>query len=132
MNTSRSFLSGIPARLRCCVAGLVACAFLNACTTMQPVAAADLGKVTSIVNAGDRVACTLRDGSRVAFKVTAVEPAALVGDSRRVPVAEIAQMEIRRIDTGKTVLLCVVIVGAAVAIGAAASSPGLSGPLFQP
>jgi len=130
MKTSRHSPSAFAARLRYCLAGLVACAFLNACTTMQPVATADLVKLPSVVKAGDDVACTLRDGSRLAFKVTAVEPEALVGASRRLPVADIAQLEIKRIDTGKTVLLCVVIVGAAVGI-AAAASPSFNGPFFS-
>jgi hypothetical protein len=131
MNSARQFHSCFTTRLQRCLAGLVACAFLNACTTMRPVATADLAKLPSIVKAGDDVACTLRDGSHLAFKVAAIEPEALVGASRRVPVADIAQLEIKRIDAGKTVVLCVLIVGAAVAIGAAAA-PRFSGPLFPP
>ncbi|HUL54335.1 MAG TPA: hypothetical protein VLT83_13095 [Opitutaceae bacterium] len=132
MITSRHAPSAFAARLRCCLAGLTACAFLNACTTMQPVASADLAKLTSLVKAGDKVACTLRDGSHVAFAVTAVEPAALVGASRRVPVAEIAGIEVKRLDTTKTVLLGVVIVGAIAGLAAAAAHPLGTGPLFPP
>lgn len=131
MNPSHQSLTRFTARLQRCLAGLVACAFLSACTTMRPVATADPAKLPSLVKAGDDVACTLRDGSHLAFKVVAVEPAALVGVSRRVPVADIAQLKIKRIDTGKTVLLCVGIVAAAVGIAAAFYRPGLgNGQLF--
>ena len=106
--------------------GFVACALLNACTTMHTVPTVDVARLTSIVKVGDTVNCSLRDSTEVSFKVTQVEPGTLVGESRRLPVADIASVEIKRFSAGKTVLLGVGL----VAVGVVAY--GLSNLAFMP
>ena len=125
MNLSSHCLSPLGSRLPCCLVGLVACALLGACTTNRPVWTTDPAQLTSIVKAGDHVSCTLNNYSRVEFKVTAVEPAALVGNSRHVPVADIAWIEIRRFDGGKTALFCVASVVAIAGLLVIGSNLGL-------
>ncbi len=100
-------------------AGLVLSAVLNARTTMQPVSRDGLRQISSTVLIGDEVACTLQDGSRKVFTVTAVDAAALHGVSETVPVTEITRLEIKTFAPGRTVLLgaAVVLAGAAAAFG---------------
>jgi len=105
--------------------------FLVGCTSVQQVPASDLGKVTTLVQPGDKVVCTMRDGSIAAFKVTAVEVDALVGEGgRRVLVQEMTGVEIKRSDTTKSVLLGLAIAGgiaAAAALGGHGGGGGGSG-----
>ena len=83
---------------------------------MQTVPPSALVDLTFAVQVGDQADCTLTDGTHVQFKVTAVEPAALVGSTRRVAAAEIVNLEIKRFDAVKT-LGAVAVVAGAVAIG---------------
>lgn len=52
---------------------------------------------------GDQVNCKMSDGTQKAFIVTAVEPATLVGENVRVPVADIMFIEVTRFDGTKTI-----------------------------
>ena len=115
-----SFHSPLKFRLPLCI--VLAGALLSACTTVQQVQSADLAQLASLVQVGDTVTCTLRDGSTATVKVTATEHDALVGEHQRVPVADITRAEIRRADTTKTVLL-----GLLVAAGVAAAASGGGG-----
>ncbi len=54
------------------------------------------------VRVGDQVICRMNDGTQRAFTVTAVEPATVVGESVRVPTADIYSIEVTRIDGMKT------------------------------
>ena len=92
----------------------------SGCTTVQTVPPSALVCLPSVVRVGDRVACTLADGSHLQFEVTAVEPAALVGGTRRVTFAEIVHLELRRFDACKTIGAFTVIAGAA-ALGVASA-----------
>jgi hypothetical protein len=99
--------------------------FLVGCTSVQQIPASDLGKVNTLVQAGDKVVCTMRDGSTAAFKVTSVEFDALVGEGgRRVLVQEMTGIEIKRSDTTKTVLLGLAIAGAIAAAAAIGGGGG--------
>jgi len=113
------------------IAAVLACALLNACTTVQSVSKTDFVKLTSLVRVGDTATCTLRDGSEVALKITSVEPDTLVGDARRVPVADVVHVETRRFSSGKTVLLCVAVVLGLVGVAgiAYAAHPMSLGPM---
>ena len=86
---------------------------LSGCTTMQIVPPSSLVNLTSAVQVGDQADCTLTDGTHVQFKVTAVEPAALVGDTHRVATAEIVHLELKRFDAVKTFGAIAVVAGAA-------------------
>jgi uncharacterized protein YcfL len=100
---------------------ILTCFFLVGCTSIQQISTADLGKVTTLVQPGDKVVCSMRDGSIAAFKVASIEGDVLVGESgRRVLVQDMTGVEIKRMDTTKSVLLGLAIAGgvaAAVAIG---------------
>lgn len=89
---------------------LLAC---SGCTTMQTVPPSALVNLTSAVQVGDQADCTLTDGTHLQFKVIAVEPAALVGGSRRVAAAEIVHLELKRFDAVKTLGAVAVVAGAA-------------------
>jgi hypothetical protein len=100
---------------------------LVGCTSVQQVPASDLSKVSTLVQPGDKVVCTMRDGSIAAFKVTSVEFDALVGEGgRRVPVQDMTGIEIKRSDTTKSVLLGLAIAGG-IAAAAALSGGGGGG-----
>jgi hypothetical protein len=99
--------------------------FLVGCTSVQQIPASDLGKVNTLVQPGDKVVCTMRDGSTAAFKVVSVEFDALVGEGgRRVLVQEMTGIEIKRSDTTKTVLLGLAIAGAIAAAAAIGGGGG--------
>jgi hypothetical protein len=128
---SRSSKTGILSLVQRFIAAVLAGALLNACTTVQSVSKTDFVKLTSLVRVGDTATCTLRDGSQVVLKITSVEPDVLVGDARRVLVADVVHVEIRRFSSGKTVLLCVAVVLGLVAVAgiAYAAHPMSLGPL---
>jgi len=105
-----------------CLAGVL----LSACTTVRQVQAADLAQLASLVQVGDTVTCTLRNGSTTTVKITSTEHDALVGENQRVPVADITRAEIKRADATKSVLLGL-LVAAAVAAAASGGSGGGSG-----
>jgi hypothetical protein len=107
---------------------LMAGTLLSACTTVQQLQSADLPQLTSLVKVDDTVTCTMRDGSTTTIKVTAIEPDALIGDNQRVPVANVTQAQIKRLDTTKSVLLgLVVVVGVAAAVGGGGHGGGGGG-----
>jgi hypothetical protein len=124
--------TGIFSRWQRGLAIVLACALLNACTTVQSVPQTDFVKITSLVRVGDTATCTLRDNSQVLLKITSVEPDVLVGEHRSVPVADIVHVEIRRFSSGKTVLLCAAVVLGLVAVAgiAYAAHPMTLGPLY--
>jgi hypothetical protein len=114
MKSTPSFSA--PREPRCTLpfAAIVSVALLfSGCTSMQTVAPSGLGNLTAVVRVDDQVDCTLTDGTHVQFKVTAVEPAALVGGTRRVATAEIVHLGLKRFDVVKTVGAVAVVAGAA-------------------
>ncbi len=86
------------------VASLVAVnlAWTSACTSMQTVPMPRAGPQVPAVAVGEEVSVTQVDGREVNFKVTAVEPDALVGADVRVRYEDIARLEARRPDQGET------------------------------
>ncbi len=105
------------------VAVLISLALLfSGCTTLHTVPPSGLVNLTNVVQVGDRVDCTLRDGTHNRFKVTAVEPSALVGGPFRLPAAEIDHIDLERFDAATTnrVVLGVVLIGGLVALEASA------------
>jgi hypothetical protein len=67
----------------------------------------------------------MRDGSYPAFKVTAVEPGVIVGDSRRVALADIVRIDIIKFSGRKTAAAgaTVVVAAALVLVGTAPWEP---------
>jgi hypothetical protein len=84
---------------------VLACTLFNGCTTTQRVPFNDAVPIASVVRAGDDIVCTLHDGSRTAFKVTAVDASMLRGNAQSVRVDDIAQIELKRLSPGKTAVL---------------------------
>ena len=90
-------------------------AWTTGCTSLQPVPLGDAPPQTLSVPVGEQVRVTRKDGSKQSFKVTAVEPDALVGDNVRVRYDEIATLEVRQRDRDKSIgLLVVSMIGAVV------------------
>ena len=99
------------------------------CTSMQSVPMP--GKQVPAVAVGEKVSVTKVDGQKLAFKVTAVEPDALVGQGVQVRYQDIAKLEVRRHDRNETGTVVAVVGGAlVVAIGYALSHmpPPMMGP----
>lgn len=86
--------------------------FCSGCTSTRFVSTAGSTDLTTVIRAGDRVDCKLHDGTSKNFTVTAVEPSALVGDSLRLTIAEIAYIEVTAFDGKKTLK----VVGGVVAV----------------
>lgn len=94
----------------------------SGCTSMQAVPMAGAATQGPAVKMGEEVSVTQVDGRKLKFKVTAVEPDALVGAEVRVRYADIAKLEVRRPDHAETtgavvsVLAGVVVVAAGYAL----------------
>jgi hypothetical protein len=87
-------------------AALAAAVLACACTKLQPVLPADLGRLASLVGPGDTVSCHFRDGSSAAFNVSAVESNTLIeAGGTRVAIADITSAKIEHFDRTKSVLL---------------------------
>jgi hypothetical protein len=102
----------------------------SACTSMQTVTMPGRTQVPA-VSVGEDVAVTKVDGQKLRFKVTAVEPDALLGKEVRVPYQDIAILEVRRHDRNETGTVVAVVSGAlVVALGYALSHipPPMMGP----
>jgi hypothetical protein len=102
----------------------------SACTSMQTVTMPGRTQVPA-VSVGEDVAVTKVDGQKLRFKVTAVEPDALLGKEVRVPYQDIAILEVRRHDRNETGTVVAVVSGAlVVALGYALSHipPPMTGP----
>ena len=111
------------ASVRVLVAVAAAGAMLAACTTTQQLGSAEVPHLTSLVQVDDTVTCTMRDGSTQTIKVTAIEPDTLVGEHHeRVAVADVTRAEVKHLNMTETVL-----VGLAVAAGAALAAGGHGG-----
>jgi hypothetical protein len=93
---------------------------------MRTVPPSAFVNLISAVEVGDQVDCTLTDGTHVQFKVTAVEPVALVGGNRRVAAADIGRLELKRFDALKTIGAVAVVAGAA-ALSVSSAHKAVSG-----
>ena len=91
---------------------------LMACTSLEgvaiPSAATPPGLATAQV--GDKVVVNTKAGEKKIFKVTAVEPDALVGKNVRIAYADMSTLGIKHVKTGRTVL---VVVGVALLVAIA-------------
>jgi hypothetical protein len=102
----------------------------SGCTSMQSVPMPGSQRVPAVA-VGEDVSVTRHDGQKLRFKVTAVEPDALVGSKMRVRYPDIAKLEVRRHDRNETGTVVAVVGGAlVVAIGYALSHmpPPMMGP----
>lgn len=102
----------------------------SACTSMQNVAMPGQAQVPAVA-VGEEVSVTKVDGQKLTFKVTAVEPDALIGAGVRVRYQDIAKLEVRRHDRNETGTVVAVLGGAVVlALGYALSHipPPMMGP----
>ncbi|HSD75565.1 MAG TPA: hypothetical protein VLB75_12415 [Steroidobacteraceae bacterium] len=105
-------------------------AWTSACTSMQSVPMPGHAQVPAVA-VGEEVSVTRVDGQKLTFKVTAVEPDALVGAGVRVRYQDIAKLEVRRHDRNETGTVVAVLGGAVmIALGYALSHipPPMMGP----
>ena len=101
---------------------------LGACTSLQGVPMPTDG-TTPPVKVGETVDVTKKSGGTVKFRVTAIEPDALVGKDVRVPYSDISILQVERNDpaqTGATAWIVggVVLVGLLI-YGLSHMSPGI-------
>ena len=93
----------------------LSCLF-SGCTSTQFRSAAQGANLPAEVRVGDQVNCQMSDGTQKAFVVTAVEPATLVGENLRVPIADIQSIEVTRFDGTKTIKETAKFVGGVVLV----------------
>jgi hypothetical protein len=74
----------------------------SGCTSTRVHVPSRGANLPTAVRVGDRVDCTLLDGTQKVFTVTAVEGANLVGESTLVPIAEVSYVAVTRFDGVKT------------------------------
>ena len=122
MNSSLIRCTTRPSTRRVLVTAILSAALLfSGCSSVQNVSPTAFVDLRVTVHVGDRVDCTLHDGSHQRFEVTAVAPDALSGGTLPVAAADIATLKITRFDAVKTTELTVLIVaglgGLAYAVG---------------
>ena len=79
-------------------ASAVAAALIfSGCTSIQSVPRSGLADPASAVKTGDNVTCILRDGSKASFRVTAIEPTAIIGGEQRVAIADVEEITVERL-----------------------------------
>ena len=74
---------------------------LGACTTAHEVPLTGDATPPSLA-AGDEVTIVTKDGRKLTFTVEQVAAGAIIGDGTQVQIAEIARMEVARVDPAKT------------------------------
>jgi hypothetical protein len=79
---------------------------LGACTTAQEVPLSG-GTAPTSLTAGDDVTIVTKDGRKLSFTVEQVEADAILGAHTRVPVAEIARVEVERVSPAKTAIVVI-------------------------
>jgi hypothetical protein len=92
---------------------------LTSCTTLQGVRIPGATTPTSLATAqvGDKVVVTLKTGETKTFRVTAVEPDALVGEDLRIAYADMSTVSVKRMHVEHTVLV-VATIGLVLAVAA--------------
>lgn len=95
-------------RRRCMLAALVAGWMLVSCTSLKPVRS---DQVHSSLKAGDTVQIVNKDGTQTTFEIVAVTSDAIVGRDRRIAFSDIAELQKREVDAGKTAGLVAAILG---------------------
>ena len=91
-------------------------AFIQGCTSLQPVNIAQESERTAI-DKGDTVVVSTNSGQVHTFKVVDITTDGLHGKELSIPYSDIRLLQIRRVDVQKTILLTVGIIG----LGAIAS-----------
>ena len=79
---------------------------LGACTTAREVPLSGSTAPTSLA-AGDDVTIVTKDGRKLSFTVERVEADAILGGDTRVPIAEIARVEVERVSPAKTAIVVI-------------------------
>jgi hypothetical protein len=77
-----------------------------ACTTAREVPLGGDGPGPAL-QSGDVVTIVTKDGRKLSFTVERLEPDAIVGSATRVPLAEIARVEVERVDPAKTAVVAI-------------------------
>ncbi len=125
MNTPTAvrILSALRASIAIALCGL----FASGCTSLQSIPSSDLSRLGTVVKAGDGVVCSLRDGTTAEFKVSSVEADAIIAEGgRRIAMADLTQVQVKKTDTTKSIWLGVGVV-AVIAIAIAAGGGGGGG-----
>jgi hypothetical protein len=117
------------------VAALLACALLSGCISTQSVntLGVDAAQLPTLVRVGDSVRCAMRNGTAATFRVTAIEPGVLIGDSHRLAFNDIARIDIMRFSGKRTAMLgAAVVITAALVVAVAAASTPVAGAFVYP
>jgi len=82
----------------------------------QPAPAPHPAAQVPAVRVGERVQVTWLDGRKESFRVTAVEPDALVGKGVRVPYSDIAVLKVMRANGDRTAIVVSTVAGIVLAL----------------
>ncbi len=94
----------------------------SACTSLQTVPMPGAVQQVPAIGVGEEVSVIQVDGRKLNFKVTAVEPDALVGPDVRVRYEDIAKLEVRRADQRETSAVIAVVGGVLLTVSIALAS----------
>lgn len=100
---------------------------VTSCTSLHQVSipGAETSAAAPAVQVGDSVVVNTKAGEEKKFKVTAIEPASLVGKDVRVPYADMASLSVKRTSTGKTTLtVALIVLGILIIVGSDALMDG--------
>ena len=100
---------------------------VTSCTSLHRVSVPGSETSSSVpsVQVGDSVVVKTKAGEEKKFKVTAIEPDALVGKGVRVAYADMASLNVRESSKGKTTtLVALVVLGVYMIVGADALQDG--------
>ena len=100
---------------------------VTSCTTLERVSIPGSETTAQVsVQVGDSVVATTRTGEEKKFKVTAIEPDALVGKDVRVPYADMATLSVKESNKGMTTLaVALVVLGILIVVGANGLADGV-------
>jgi hypothetical protein len=92
---------------------------LTSCTTLQTVTIPGTTTPSALpsTQVGNRVVVTTKTGEKKTFRVTAVEPDALVGKDVRIAYVDMSTLSVKRVKAAQT-LLVVAVVALTIAIAA--------------
>jgi hypothetical protein len=112
---------GRPINLIACV--LCIALFTSACTNVRHFSSPHPASGSSGVQIGDKITCTLQDGTKREFVVTACDTTLLRGEGEIVAWSDLTEFEVSRFSPGKTAMVVSVILVAGL-VAALAHSPG--------
>lgn len=87
---------------------MVCALFIGGCTTLQPV---NVAQERATIKKGDTVVVTTETGQVHTFRIVDITTGGIHGRELSIPFSDIRLLQIRRVDTRKTALLTLGVIG---------------------